>query len=62
MRNKLENKRYLANFYKNRTILMHPNLRWKYEKLQKCMEEIYKVNTIKKSYQTLANEFLIQYK
>ncbi|WP_214804309.1 MULTISPECIES: reverse transcriptase domain-containing protein [unclassified Exiguobacterium] len=62
IRNKLKNKRYLANFYKNRTILMHPNLGWKYDKLQKCMEEIYKLNTINKSYETLAKEFLIHYK
>jgi hypothetical protein len=60
--NKLQNKRYLANFYKNRTILIHPNLGWKNEKLQKCLEEIYKVNTINKSYETLAREYLIQYK
>lgn len=60
--NKIVNKRYLSNFCKNRTILIHPKLGWRYIDLKNCLENIYKVDTTNKSYLEIATIFFNKYK
>ncbi|WP_215189904.1 reverse transcriptase domain-containing protein [Exiguobacterium sp. s6] len=57
IKNKVINGFYLANFKNNKAILLHPKLGWKYEKLEKCLRQLYQVSTLNKSYSDLAIKF-----
>lgn len=54
IKNKIENRKYLANFYKNRTVLLHPNLGWSYKFLAGNLKENLGVNDKGLSYEDLA--------
>lgn len=56
--NKIENKKYLANFYKNRTVLLHPSLGWSHKYLSEYLKHNLSIKNKKMSYEELAGILL----